>query len=282
MSTALNSSDNGLIAELSMKELLARFRGILSFTREERTKKAALINRILQDGPPEHLEFLRRAGYDRIISRQEQQEVTRTSRKRRHAEYMSETRRRTAPRRDEDDVEVGAEEREATRDTSHFLDLPTDEDVKASYRAFYEATSNESVAHTICGVCAREVQASKKNIDTYPLSAIPNADRLIPRNPHPAHDLFDGKLLDPAGVVERGPATTVNVCTSCLRDLQKLGQTPPKYSLANDLWIGKVPWQLRTLSFPEQLLIALLFPRVYVFKLFPKKFGGERRAETLQ
>ncbi|KAJ7918102.1 hypothetical protein B0H13DRAFT_1536111, partial [Mycena leptocephala] len=30
----------------------------------------------------------------------------------------------------------------------------------------------------------------------------------------------------------------------------------PLFSLANKLWIGKVPWQLRNLSFAEKVLIA--------------------------
>ncbi|KAG1836484.1 hypothetical protein F4604DRAFT_1518694, partial [Suillus subluteus] len=56
----------------------------------------------------------------------------------------------------------------------------------------------------------------------------------------------------------------------------------PRLSLANNLWIGRVPWQLQVLTFPEQLLIALLYPRVFVFKLFPKKFSGVRDASMLQ
>jgi hypothetical protein len=35
-----------------------------------------------------------------------------------------------------------------------------------------------------------------------------------------------------------------------------------------------VPWQFQVLTFPEQLLIALLYPWVFMFKLFPKKIGG--------
>ncbi|KAF8836903.1 hypothetical protein BDN67DRAFT_868948, partial [Paxillus ammoniavirescens] len=56
----------------------------------------------------------------------------------------------------------------------------------------------------------------------------------------------------------------------------------PHHSLANNLWIGQVPWQLQVLTFPEQLLIAHLYPRVYVFKLFPKKVGGVWDASGLQ
>ncbi|THG93982.1 hypothetical protein EW026_g7391 [Hermanssonia centrifuga] len=46
--------------------------------------------------------------------------------------------------------------------------------------------------------------------------------------------------------------------------------TPPPMSLANNLWIGRIPWELARLTVPEQLLVSLLHPRVFVFKLFPR------------
>jgi hypothetical protein len=48
------------------------------------------------------------------------------------------------------------------------------------------------------------------------------------------------------------------------------------------MWIGDIPFELQGLTFPEQLLLALVYPRVYVFKLFPKKVDGHRDASTLQ
>ena len=54
------------------------------------------------------------------------------------------------------------------------------------------------------------------------------------------------------------------------------------HALANQLWIGHVPQELRTLTFPEQLLITHIFPRVFVFKLFPKAMGDFVNAESLQ
>ncbi|KAJ6625146.1 hypothetical protein B0H10DRAFT_1671846, partial [Mycena sp. CBHHK59/15] len=55
----------------------------------------------------------------------------------------------------------------------------------------------------------------------------------------------------------------------------------PQYALANNLWIGRTPWQLQILTFPEQLLIALLYPRVFVFKLHPR-CPGRKDPDTLQ
>jgi len=67
-----------------------------------------------------------------------------------------------------------------------------------------------------------------------------------------------------------------------LDELRKPGDKPPRYSLANNLWIGRILWQFQVLTFPEQLLIAHLYPHVFIFKLFPKRQGGVRQASGLQ
>ena len=41
------------------------------------------------------------------------------------------------------------------RDNSHYMDLPTTEERKACFAAFYKATSNEALALSICVVCGR-------------------------------------------------------------------------------------------------------------------------------
>jgi hypothetical protein len=133
---------------------------------------------------------------------------------------------------------------------------------------------------TTCGVCARNVNVIAGKVTKYPITSLPNAHRLIPKIPHPSHTLFGGKLLEPKGV--EGADAVVTVCKECLDALKKPADLPPQYSLANNMWIGNVPWELQRLTFPEQLLIALVYPRVYVFKLYPKKIGGACDAATLQ
>ncbi len=63
--------------------------------------------------------------------------------------------------------------------------------------------------------------------------------------------------------------TTDNVflCQDCLRSLQK--KQLPRLALANDLWIGHVPYQLDILTLPEHVLIARYFPAAYIVKLYP-------------
>ncbi|KAF8120375.1 hypothetical protein EV363DRAFT_1084715, partial [Boletus edulis] len=69
------------------------------------------------------------------------------------------------------------------------------------------------------------------------------------------------------------------VCNECLRALKL--NTTPKFALANNMWIGKVPHQLAVLTLPEQLLISRHYPRCYVVKLYPRD-GHISNPEHLQ
>lgn len=163
-----------------------------------------------------------------------------------------------------------------------FLDLPTDAERKACYAQFYEATSNGAIELCICGVCTCECAVLDDKVIAIPLSLIPNSMHLIPARKHVAHNLYRGRLLEPKGVVGEDDDPIMSVCGQCMEELKKPGHKPPKLSLANGLWIGRIPWALQVLTFPEQLLIALLYPHVYVFKLFPKYQQGARDMATLQ
>ncbi|RDX40380.1 hypothetical protein OH76DRAFT_1366321, partial [Lentinus brumalis] len=96
------------------------------------------------------------------------------------------------------------------------------------------------------------------------------------------HTLYDGCLLEPAGVRVEGADVYITTCRSCREELRKDRAQPPRFSLANDLWLGAVPEELQILTIPEQLLIAQLFPRVYIFKLYPKTPGYRPASATLQ
>ncbi|KAI5988953.1 hypothetical protein F5J12DRAFT_728008 [Pisolithus orientalis] len=114
------------------------------------------------------------------------------------------------------------------------------------------------------------------------LSDIPNSHQLVPKVPHPAHNIYNGQLLQPEAVEVDGPHTTTSACQACLDELWKPSDKLSQYTLANGLWIGCIPWQLQVLTFPEQLLIVHLYPHVFVFKLFPKCQGGTCQASGLQ
>ncbi|KIO27201.1 hypothetical protein M407DRAFT_35682, partial [Tulasnella calospora MUT 4182] len=58
------------------------------------------------------------------------------------------------------------------------------------------------------------------------------------------------------------------LCQECKRSLER--DRLPWCALANNMWIGPVPFDLEVLTQPEQLLIALYFPTAFVYKLYPK------------
>jgi hypothetical protein len=115
------------------------------------------------------------------------------------------------------------------------------------------------------------------------IDEIPNSHRLRPHKPHNAHNLYDSLLLDPCGVKKRSclKGTIVLICGSCRKQLQRDIPSPPRYSLANNLWIDPVPWGLSRMTLPEQMLVALLYPRVFVFKLYNKSTSAQS-ISTLQ
>ncbi|KAM6501892.1 hypothetical protein JOM56_001869, partial [Amanita muscaria] len=62
------------------------------------------------------------------------------------------------------------------------------------------------------------------------------------------------------------------LCADCLVKL-RAGRTPP-LSLANAMWIGKVPLCLSILTLPEQILIAKYYVAAWIVKLYPKQIGS--------
>ncbi|KAL6303025.1 hypothetical protein BKA93DRAFT_826913 [Sparassis latifolia] len=97
-------------------------------------------------------------------------------------------------------------------------------------------------------------------------------------------DLVDGLLLLPEGCTQRENVLKVNVCRECLGELYEDDEDnrPPSFSLANDLWIGDIPFALQTLTVPEQYLIARNYVHACIFKLYPKDRKGGFNPETLQ
>ena len=263
------------LSKLTVKEILNHFKGKLSFSRTQRCSKDALVTHILANAPSEDLELMRGMALERESGQERERQEREVSRKRRHADQQYA--RRVAAR-----VEVEDIENTQPSSIDDFLHLPTASQTKDCYRAFYEATSNKGLKSSVCGVCARRVDHRLTKVADYPVSSLPNAHRLVPLHPHPAHTLFDGKLLEPQGVKGDGEDALVSTCGECFDDLKGSEEKPPQYALANNMWIGNIPWVLSVLTFPEQLLIAHLYPRVYVFKLFPKKIGGTRDAANLQ
>lgn len=172
---------------------------------------------------------------------------------------------------------------EVDEDEQEFLLSPSFSVVHDCSHKFYAKTGHAALESTVCAVCGRECGVMDEDTSLVPFERLPNSDRLRPLQPHPAQHLFNGCLLELAGVLHTDEGDLMRCCSGCLQQLRDNKQHgPPRLSLANGLWIGEVPWQLECLSFAEQLLVALLYPRVYVFKLFPKKIRGVRTTDNLQ
>jgi hypothetical protein len=148
--------------------------------------------------------------------------------------------------------------------TSVFLDLPSDVEIKSCYQSFYESTSNVRLRSGVCGVCGRQAFYDSDQLSWFSLQRIPNRHRLIPSDPHPAHRLLFDLLLEPSATQNTPEGFLVQICRHCIADL-KSGDCnlPPRRSLANNLWIGEVPEVLKQMTFPEQLLVSLVYPRVF-------------------
>ena len=181
-------------------------------------------------------------------------------------------------RRVEKRMEVLEEDISAARD--EFMSLPTQEETKECYRQFYAATGSAAFSMGVCAICAREVNTREAALRIISINDIPNPHRLAPRTPHPAHDLYRGMLLEPRGITRSGKKA--KICSQCFDDLQNDGTLPPTLSLANNLWVGRVPWELEMLSFAEQLLVAQLYPRAYIFKLWPTSINLTMDTDSLQ
>ncbi|KIN94543.1 hypothetical protein M404DRAFT_90965, partial [Pisolithus tinctorius Marx 270] len=248
------------LMSLTMKDIIAGVHGVIPLARNERQKKHLLIARVLQDAPAASIASLCMLARQRIEAKEEN-DLRQGARKRKRAEKGSTSFK--SARLEEETVAPGVDTPEY--DAGQYLQLPTQDEVKQCYAKFYQATSNLALATGTCAICARERSVVVDGLKVVKLTDLPNTPRLKPHRAHTEHFLIEGMLLEPCGVH---------------RDL---GSTaPPRFSLANHLWIGPTPWVLEVLTFPEQLLIALLYPRVYVFKLFPKRSGGVRDFSVLQ
>jgi len=269
------ANSHELLQTLPVRDILALSRGVVKLNRAERNSKELIIERLLStETVKENVLTLCQHAEERLKDKMGNEPAN----KRRQLVGVS-----TEGLGDERTPDIPVVDGQSTAyESSSYLDLPSDAKVHAAYKAFYQATSSASVSSSVCGVCTRECGHMDEELTSYSLEELPNSHSLIPSQSHPLHDLFAGKLLEPTGVEGEPGSYRVKACKTCLNDLLEKKDIPPKYALANNLWIGRVPWQIQVLTFPEQLLISLVYPRVFVFKLFPKKVGGIRDLSQLQ
>ncbi|SJL05062.1 uncharacterized protein ARMOST_08434 [Armillaria ostoyae] len=145
-----------------------------------------------------------------------------------------------------------------------FLEAVPEHCVHERINKFNQSTGNEALSTNTCAVCGREMESRLS--ESIALSDIPHPQLLKPTQVHASHILSSDMLL----YTESKKPTTENVflCQDCLCSLQ--AKQLPRLALANDLWIGHMPYQLGILTLPERVLIAQYFPAAYIVKLYPK------------
>ena len=203
------------LALLGVREIIAQMKGILTFSHEERQKKELLLQKVVNCAPQAEVDFLHKVALEK---RSGIPGPTALQKRKREKE--------TQPKwtvwcldNGEDEEERSHENEDDKSDPSKYLVLPTDKERKASYCKFYEATSATALTAGICGVCARECGPMDESLHKIVLSNIPNSHCLISKVPHPAHDVYESRLLQPEGVEINGPHTVISICQACLDDL---------------------------------------------------------------
>lgn len=160
------------------------------------------------------------------------------------------------------------------RDFNMFISIPSGEERRARWRSFYEATGREALSTGVCTVCGQELMKNKDHLVKMPWMDLPGKEKLRPTYVHPAQELFDGCLLAKPGIVQEEDGIHVWLCGRCLDQLNSSKEVPD-FALANGLWIGDIPFELQGLTIAEQKLLALVYPCMHVYKLYPKVYCGE-------
>jgi hypothetical protein len=75
----------------------------------------------------------------------------------------------------------------------------------------------------------------------------------------------NGIILYPNGLIQQNKVNMCTLCQKCYDALSK-GQIP-KFSPANDMWLGDVPTELQGLTIPEEKLISLYRHNSCIIKL---------------
>ncbi|KAF8256534.1 hypothetical protein EI94DRAFT_1793103 [Lactarius quietus] len=134
----------------------------------------------------------------------------------------------------------------------------SDEQRESCVADFIDATGNAAIRTATCAVCVAPFFMELNDVS---LGDLRDKNLLSLWKAHPAHILVEGMLLHQSRCSTRASEngeTYANVCAS---------------SLANGMWIGDVPLELKMLTLPERVLIARHFPAAYIVKLYPKKKG---------
>ena len=158
-----------------------------------------------------------------------------------------------------------------------FFETVTEELRQERIAKFIDATGNDAMKTGECAICAGMFH--RREMSSMSMDDLRETKKIEPIEAHPAHILTDGMLLHntPDSVfTTEGGQPFARTCGSCQSSIEK--KKMPGLSLANGMWIGDIPLELKVLTLPERILIARHFPAAYIVKLFPKKKGARNWA----
>jgi hypothetical protein len=169
------------------------------------------------------------------------------------------------------------ENNETEQNFSMFIEIPNKDQQRQCYKAFYDATSNAALQLQVCPVCVQENLATQGEWTS--LLSDPSVRQILTDSRATTDRRLKAILLNE--LLERRHSTQINcwMCFDCKRALQ--WSMLPKLALANNLVIGEVPYKLKGLTVPEQLLIARHYPRCYIFKLYPREYDRQLPTDYL-
>ena len=96
--------------------------------------------------------------------------------------------------------------------------------------------------------------------------------RALLTNPLVRTDSENEMVIMSEHLERRGEEIRCWMCGDCRCALER--STLPKFTLANNLCLGDMPFELTGLMILEQLLIACHYLWCYIFKLFPQEYNG--------
>jgi hypothetical protein len=141
-------------------------------------------------------------------------------------------------------------------------------------RDFRAATSSAALTAFTCACCARQLPVQSRvqrlhsdvNLDLLEGPRSNWIDASFAPPPTPFEDgPLKGKLIDPRGVIIQGGNFMLDFCVSCSRALQR--RSLPKHALANKLYTGPVPDELKDLTMIEECMISRARAKSWIVKL---------------
>lgn len=126
---------------------------------------------------------------------------------------------------------------------------------------FVKNLTKEYTTDRVCMVCARPYKVIYGSAQAAPTDLYANGNALTPNVHKHGMVILGGMLLHTPSVSYANEYANGPCCVECLESIN-VNRKPP-FALANDLWVGPVPPQLKDLSLVEQLLIARVSRTMY-------------------